>query len=834
MTTSDSKRRAEYTREPAREAIGARALLRCLPHDTASPAVGTTKARRRQGDAPVRGAYRLDRSGSPGAIDATAPAHRGFLPQAFNISRCYDLATMQCFTAHLFAGALALASLAPSGLAQIQVSLKARTVVGAFAKADNAPLALSASGSQTPVSVQDPLDATAKHAVSGTVVLQAHTKGSLRLLDDLPAFRVYESGSVAALVAPMTSRQVGTTASSDSSSFQPGPHAWLLQLQDQPGRTFRLQVRLRNVVPTAGFSGHARIDIDDNASPEFDAVLDGSPALVDLPLVLDNTGKRVVKIETEALLAPTTAAAAEYRMQLDVVVEPVGYAAASFLSYGTGCGPTMTPSTWDSGGQRMTRTVLDGAPPSAPALLVLGTKNQAIPLPGGSCSLYTDILAMFGFLTDANGHYVHDYPPISRQESLSLRLQYGATGASNQLVTSNGVHFVTSQPVGAQFEYFSLNQILVTGQSLSLGTFGAPALSTTQPYANKMFDQGPCYRDAQTLVPLVESAQESPNSALANAITKLAEDHVFKSRSAPENTHELVVSCHGEGGRAYQYLQRGSDAFSKGISQARNAQRLAGQANRSFVVRAVVNVHGEADHLIQNTGYDQDMLQWQADYENEVRNATGQQLPVPMLHSQISSWTAYNNTTSVIPELQRRASLTRPRGLPLVCAKYHLSYYVDGVHLDNAGYRMLGEYYAKVYRRSILEGGSWEPVQPLFAHRNGAIIDVRFHVPVAPLALDTTLVTDPGNYGFEYHDDSTAPPAIDSVELLDEDTVRITLKSTPTGANQVVRYAMTGTSGAKGGATTGPRGNLRDSDDAPSRFGFKLYNWAVHSEIQVQ
>ena len=70
--------------------------------------------------------------------------------------------------------------------------------------------------------------------------------------------------------------------------------------------------------------------------------------------------------------------------------------------------------------------------------------------------------------------------------------------------------------------------------------------------------------------------------------------------------------------------------------------------------------------------------------------------------------------------------------------------------------------------------------------------------------------------------------------LEDEDTVRITLSKTPTGKNQFVRYAYTGISGAKGGPTTGPRGNLRDSDDTISRHGNKLHNWAVHSQVQVQ
>ena len=50
----------------------------------------------------------------------------------------------------------------------------------------------------------------------------------------------------------------------------------------------------------------------------------------------------------------------------------------------------------------------------------------------------------------------------------------------------------------------------------------------------------------------------------------------------------------------------------------------------------------------------------------------------------------------------------------------------------------------------------------------------------------------------------------------------------------VVRYAYTGAPGAVAGATTGPRGNLRDSDATPSLYGYALYNWAIHFEIAVQ
>ena len=72
------------------------------------------------------------------------------------------------------------------------------------------------------------------------------------------------------------------------------------------------------------------------------------------------------------------------------------------------------------------------------------------------------------------------------------------------------------------------------------------------------------------------------------------------------------------------------------------------------------------------------------------------------------------------------------------------------------------------------------------------------------------------------------------VELTGPETVTITLSREPTpSAARRLRYAFSGKPKALGGPTTGPRGNLRDSDATPSRHGYPLYNWAVHFEEPV-
>jgi hypothetical protein len=308
---------------------------------------------------------------------------------------------------------------------------------------------------------------------------------------------------------------------------------------------------------------------------------------------------------------------------------------------------------------------------------------------------------------------------------------------------------------------------------------------------------------------------------------------LFSDLPAPANSHRLLVSCHGIGGTAYAGLKKGTAAYQNGMAQVTAGKALAAAAGQSYVVRVVTNVHGESDHLAKNAAYKDNLLTWQSDYETDVKAITQQTDAVIMLHTQMSSWTKYNSATSTIPMQQLEATLASNGKIALVGPKYNVAYDADGVHLTSAGYRHMGEYYAKAYRQIILEGRPWEPLRPLSVTAAGAILRIKFLVPKPPLVFDTTLITNPGNLGFEFAEDGAAPAVISQVALEGADTVKITLSKAPSGGNAKVRYAFTGTSGQNAGATTGPRGNLRDSDPAVSRHGYPLYNWAVHFELPV-
>jgi hypothetical protein len=376
-----------------------------------------------------------------------------------------------------------------------------------------------------------------------------------------------------------------------------------------------------------------------------------------------------------------------------------------------------------------------------------------------------------------------------------------------------------------------VHHVLIGGQSLSVGYGANPVVSTSQPHDNVMFAPGvrAGAGPLDAFVPLVETQDgvlgETIASGMANLATELA-----TSGGLPGQ--RILVSAHGSSGTAYAGLQKGTPPYAAGMAHAAASAAVATAAGETSIVRAVAVVHGESDHVGGNATYDDDLLEWQADYEADIQALTGQTAPVPMFLCQVSSFTQYGQSSSAIPGLQLAAARTRPDRIFVVGPKYIFAY-GDGVHLTAESSRWLGEYYAKVYDRVLVQGERWLPLSPAEITRDGVDITIVFHVPAPPLVLDETLVSNPGSYGFGFTDSSGAPPAIASVALEGDVTVRVTLAAEPTAGNGRIRYAWTGTPGQPAGPMTGARGNLRDSDATPSPSGNTLYNWSVHFDEPV-
>lgn len=430
----------------------------------------------------------------------------------------------------------------------------------------------------------------------------------------------------------------------------------------------------------------------------------------------------------------------------------------------------------------------------------------------------------------------------------------------------------TNEPAPIPYQHFDINHVLSTGQSNSVANGATPPITTTQPYGNIKFDTGvipgrqcdgsgcKSYAKPTQFVPLIEGDNffgygiETMSAGLANEAAKLAREKFGKP------SHDILVSLHGRSGNTYLCLRKGGcdfkgaeagylPPFEDAMMEVSDALAIAKASGKSYVVRAVTAIHGESDHYSYSTNqqefpmpatsgqgtiadYAAGMLEWQKDYETGVKAITGQTLPVPLFLLQMSSWNDVAH--SKIPTWQLAAHINAPGKVNVVAPAYPIGYAKDCLHFTNHGERRIGEYFAKAYARVVIEGRKWEPLRPVDVTVQGNVVTAKFTVPKPPLVLDTEHVSNPGNYGFEFADGTATPPAITSVAIAGPDTVKITLASAPTGADKRLRYAYTAAPQTCPGFENGPRGNLRDSDDTPSHYGYPLWNWSVHFDERAK
>lgn len=357
--------------------------------------------------------------------------------------------------------------------------------------------------------------------------------------------------------------------------------------------------------------------------------------------------------------------------------------------------------------------------------------------------------------------------------------------------------------------------VLVTGQSLAIGTDGGPALTTSVEYA------GQSLKYSGTAV--AGSVESSVETVVSQLVGGLVEAYV----AAGDASAKVVGYTSGKGGTPYALIKkRGTDndeTFGKLMAAVGQIEKLV--ADNLEVVSAHI-IHGESDANINTTTgtYVRYLREWVRDLDIDARGRTGQTARVRSFGCQVSSWRLYQ-TTPTIALAQIAAHRDPSIDFTLVGPKYQLPYFGGGTgspHLSNVGYYKLAELHARAAKRVLIDGWPWQPVHPKSVTISGSTITAKFHVPVGPLQFDTTTVSAQTNMGFVAYDDGVEA-AISSVTLTDHETVTVALSSAPSGT-VALGYAY------KGGAltTNWPFGNLCDSDPSVSGYdGEPLRNWCV-------
>jgi chitodextrinase len=410
-------------------------------------------------------------------------------------------------------------------------------------------------------------------------------------------------------------------------------------------------------------------------------------------------------------------------------------------------------------------------------------------------------------------------------------LNTGLTGGATYSYTvsafdTNGNESALSAVVVATAKFAVLHHLIGNGQSVMGGSQSTPVLTTTQAFDTKMFSSIRKPGNLTTLNPLVEQAETFFSRPHGETI---ASGMTAQIRSA--SAQPLLFSVDFTNGFTISGLDKGSAAYNGTLAQVAAGENFAA----SYKVSAINWIQGGGD-IEANTSYTsyKNLLQGlYSDYITDIVASSGQSENPMMLVGQISHWTAYNKTTSPIPIAQLQASRDTA-GMYLVGPEYPYARVSDGIHYTNHSQRWYGSQFGKVYDRIVRQGVNWRPLEPTSVAFNSNDIVVNFHVPAPPLVWDTTLVSNPGNYGFEIFNATTGTNISINTPVIEGSSVRITPSSPlQNGHSYRLRIAYTGISGNAGGPTTGPRANLRDSDSAAAFYSnasgtpYPLYNWVV-------
>lgn len=401
--------------------------------------------------------------------------------------------------------------------------------------------------------------------------------------------------------------------------------------------------------------------------------------------------------------------------------------------------------------------------------------------------------------------------------------------------------------------------IIGTGQSLSVGHFGTPVVSTTQPYNNLKLSLGnlnltvPPYDSNNSqlkMVPLVEPIRnigsgwhvaypgniwgETPHTAMANQITALVKAAGGKDYIS---AHTVV----GETGQGYEQIKKGATvqsdlghSYQAALFEVQAINRLAKAAGKTYGVGGITLVHGEND--FNNQSYESCIRQLWSDYNKDIKAITGQTQNIPLFlvqqHSYMSSGTAVSTLA------QWKAGVDYPNDIICIGPNYQRQYGSDHVHLTAQGYQQMGEKFGQVYYERVVLGNDWKPLQPTSATKSGKVITVNFHVPVGPLVWDTTLGAPNQSSNTEWRNGkgfevtaNGSKVTISSVEIAG-DSVKITCANDLPSSGVKVGYAFTGGSTRANG--TYRWGLLRDSDPFKGNSGVAQPNFCVAFEMNVQ
>lgn len=394
-------------------------------------------------------------------------------------------------------------------------------------------------------------------------------------------------------------------------------------------------------------------------------------------------------------------------------------------------------------------------------------------------------------------------------------------GESTSVGTDAGALF-TASPIS------TTNAFMFNGgiRLLGITDYSLPELNVKAPDATQ-----------QTLIPLqevdVNGWGETQQSGCAYSVLNL--------EPLPSNT-AYIGHTSGIAGTVIGQLGRGSQPYKNLLRAIERMNAIAKQNGQTYSVPCIMYVQGINDSATSEATWNAALVALQSNLTSDINAITGGSAQVPLFIVQYACWTSVHqsNQAQAPAECQGMIDAYNANSgkIFLVGNSYHLPWFAsDGVHMVAQGYRMQGEEIGRAIAE-YLAGGTGNVTPPLLAtaataSHGASSLTVTFN-NATQLALDTSIVSDPGQSGLRLTDSGGSPIALSSIAVTGTNQITATTTTALTiGGIYNLGIANFGTAGSNAGPTAGPRSTIRDSAPESYSMGGRMYRYACTQSIPV-
>ncbi|HBY4210999.1 TPA: hypothetical protein MIT91_20190 [Klebsiella pneumoniae] len=397
-----------------------------------------------------------------------------------------------------------------------------------------------------------------------------------------------------------------------------------------------------------------------------------------------------------------------------------------------------------------------------------------------------------------------------------------------------------------------VNHIIGFGQSLMAGINSMPLQTITAIPNAYRFNGGVRAQEGSgtsaenhaSLLPYIETTHDTGDGVgyetpLGGAITAIFDRLSAEADGYASGDVKILCSVPAQGSKTIAQLRQNPGLYMQRIiDDMTYGKARANELGLTYSPHAMIYMGNESDQTAGTTEevYLDSFDKMIAAVNGFASDVTGKTESLPWFIYQFNSWKNRTPNTSypTIPLALLKLARTRD-DVRLVQPMYMYDYY-DTAHLLGLDSKICGYRFGLAIEQEMLTGKKFEPLWAQDVSLQGGIANI-WYDPVGKLVMDTSIVTDPGNYGVSAIDPSGNALSLTEVSVhLNRLRVRAS-GGIPAGSK--IRLGFTGgTTGTLPSRTNGPRCCLRDSQGDTIKFdpngvAYRMDNYAIVEEITL-